>query len=139
MQCIRYASTEYQVPQLALMSVLKVEAGSPGMKKKNKNVPDAYLYDYGRSQFNGSNIQVLSRFGVQNAEYHIQHNDCYNIRVGAWWLKREIMNCGGLWCGVGNYHTGAGVKTMKKAIENRRYQTLVYNASLQISRSYRWQ
>lgn len=139
MQCIRYASNEFQVPQLALMSVLRVEGGKPGMKKRNLNVPDPYLWDYGRSQFNSSNIEVLKRFGVQNAEHHIQHNDCYNIRVGAWWLKKEMMSCGGLWCGIGSYHTGANIRTKKKLAENRHYQSMVYAASLYIGSHYRWQ
>jgi len=147
MQCIRYASYEYQVPQLIIMSVLKVEGGTPGMRKKNHGVSKKYEYDLGRSQFNISNLKEIQRFGISNAEQRILTDACYDIRVGAWWLKREIMACStkisdpyaSLWCGVGNYHTGANPKTERKIRQNKWYQSQVYKASLYIQKNYRWQ
>lgn len=148
MQCIRYAAHEYQVPQLAVMSVLKVEGGKPGMRKKNAGVPKKYEYDLGRTQFNISNLREIQRFGIHNAEQRILTDACYDIRVGVWWLKREIMSCdakmsnpdASLWCGIGNYHTGANPKSKKKKIaKNKWYQSQVYKASLHIQNKYRWQ
>lgn len=138
MQCIRYAVNEFKVPQLAFMALLKVEGGKPGMKKRNIGVGKKYEFDYGRSQFNSSNIKVLEAYGIRNAEKLLMTDACYDLRVGAWWLKNEMIKCGGLWCGIGNYHTGANPKTKKQIARNRWYQRKVYEASIQIARKYRW-
>lgn len=129
MACVRSAATYYQVPQIILLSILKVEGGKPGQAVKNTNG----TYDLGPAQINTSWIQRMeNQYGVKNAGNLVLHNMCYNIHAGAWILKREILNTSiyhpDFWKKVANYHS----HTPKY---NNIYQRKVYFAMQKIMKT----
>jgi soluble lytic murein transglycosylase-like protein len=105
MQCATYAAAEYQIPRVLLLAIIKTESsGNIYAVSHNKNGTK----DVGPMQLNTIWAQKLERqYGVQNAQYHISANPCYNIRVGAWVLKKELAGATNTdyWQRVGNYHS----------------------------------
>ncbi len=130
MQCVRSAAHSYRVPQIILLSIMKVEAGR-GLALKNTNGST----DLGWTGINDDTwIGEIEKHGIRNARQLVQHNDCYNIHTGAWVLKRELrdtpVNHPDFWRRVGNYHS-------KTPRHNLRYQGMVFSAMLKIKET-RW-
>lgn len=142
MQCVRMASAEYAIPQLVYLGVLKTEGGWSGLKKKNVGVGEAYRWDYGIAQVNSSNVSMISRqLGLEyhQVEYSTKNNDCYNIMVGAFLLKKAILASGGdLWRGVGAYHTGANITKKSQVIRSFNYQKMVYQKMVYMKENNQW-
>lgn len=105
------ASHEFGVPRLIVLGLIKTESnGNVAAYNKNNNL----TYDSGLMQINSSWHSVLEKkYNIKNAGYHIKHNACYNIRVGAWILRSEIGNGfdfanadpNVFWRKVGNYNS----------------------------------
>ena len=142
MACVRTASVEYKVPQLAYLAILKVEGGKSGMKKKNFGVGDSYKYDYSYAQVNSSNIKmVANKLGLDYTQVELpaRYNDCYNIYLGAYIFRAAINDSqGDLWRGIGAYHTGAHIKTRRQINNAYGYQVQVYRSMVDIRTNYRW-
>lgn len=110
MQCVRHASVEYHVPKIVLLGIIKTE--SSGKADAINHNTDG-TYDLGIMQINTRWAQKLSHdYGIANVQKHLMRA-CYNIRVGAWIVSRELQANGGwrpnhqddFWVRVGNYHS----------------------------------
>lgn len=130
MQCVRSASETYEVPRIVLLGILKTEGGRSGLESKNKNG----TVDYGIAQINTRWMKELKKHGVHNPVPLVRDNDCYNIHVSAWILKRELgdtdMHHPDFWRRAANYHS-------RTRHHNVKYQSLLYRSILAISKT-RW-
>ncbi|MBP2228997.1 hypothetical protein J2847_002289 [Azospirillum agricola] len=103
--CLAYAAEEWGVPVDALRLILAVEGGSPGACSANSNGTE----DCGPGQINSIWFSVIAAGRVPPAAIRqaLTHDACYNVRVTAWILRREIDAVGWdrFWTAVGNYHS----------------------------------
>lgn len=77
--CVASAAERYQVPAIALVSVLKQEAGKVGQAKPH----DGRIY-YGPAQISDLWLPHLAPYGITAAQ--LQHDPCVNVGVGAYVL-----------------------------------------------------
>lgn len=124
MQCASAAATEYQVPRVLLLAIIKTESsGNVSAVGYNTNGTK----DVGPMQINSSWAQRLeSRYGIRNASGHLTKNPCYNIRVGAWILRSELVTNASqpFWHRVGNYHSKT--PRFNAAYRDRVYKNMVW-------------
>lgn len=103
--CLDYAADEWNVPADALRLILAVEQGSVGACSSNSNGTE----DCGPGQINSIWFPVIAAGRVPPAaiQQALTFDACYNIRVTAWILRREIDAVGwdSFWTAVGNYHS----------------------------------
>ncbi|HYH39648.1 MAG TPA: lytic transglycosylase domain-containing protein [Azospirillum sp.] len=104
-QCLDMAAVEWQVPADALRLILAVEQGAPGACSVNSNGTK----DCGPGQINSIWFPVIAagRVAPEVVQQALTFDPCYNIRVTAWILRREIDAVGweNFWTAVGNYHS----------------------------------
>ncbi|WP_174472642.1 lytic transglycosylase domain-containing protein [Azospirillum melinis] len=104
-QCLDMAAVEWQVPADALRLILAVEQGTPGACSANSNGTK----DCGPGQINSIWFPVIAagRVPPEVVQQALTFDPCYNIRVTAWILRREIDAVGweNFWTAVGNYHS----------------------------------
>lgn len=129
MQCVRSAVQYYDIPQILALSILKVEAGKPGMAIRNTNG----TFDLGPAGINtGTWIKKMKKLGISNAEELVRDNTCYNIFTEAWVIKSELqdadVNHPDFWRRAANYHSHT-------PYHNQKYQKLVYHAMQHILRT----
>jgi len=117
--CFTHAAATYNVPEPVLTSIAQVEGGASGTVSRNANG----TRDLGVMQVNDSWIASLVKI-YENDPHFIGRNDkekrtavwsalvyddCFNISIGAWILKRGFDEAkekgGGFWSGVGYYHS----------------------------------
>ncbi|MGH8159369.1 MAG: lytic transglycosylase domain-containing protein [Rhodanobacter sp.] len=98
-QCIAGASKHYQVHQDIIRAVLRTEGGSVGRVSWNSNG----TYDIGPMQINSSHLAELAHYGITEAV--LLKNECLNVYIGTWMIKKEIVSAPDLWTGLGNYHS----------------------------------
>lgn len=133
--CVRAAANEFAVSPVALLSILKVEGGKAGEVHQNRNG----TVDYGVMQVNSLWISSLSgkrrsdgsagdalRVGSAGVATRLLRNDdCYNIRVGAWILSRNMHRITtsptAWWQAVARYHSKSRLKNIAYA---RRLETI---------------
>ena len=103
-QCLLAASLQNQVPPEALLAIMEVEGGRPGIEVKNKNG----TYDLGLMQVNSLWIPEVSRLwhiSKEKARTRLREDNCFNINVAAYILKTKIKEGGGnLLQGIARYH-----------------------------------
>lgn len=103
--CLDMAAVEWQVPADALRLILAVEQGTPGACSTNSNGTK----DCGPGQINSIWFPVIAagRVPPEVVQQALTFDPCYNIRVTAWILRREIDAVGweNFWTAVGNYHS----------------------------------
>lgn len=97
--CLQDAARYQGLPALALWGIARVEGGWPGLKRANTNGS----YDLGRMQINTIHLADLGRLGI-SAE-RLANDDCTNIYVAAWLLKRAWVKTGDIWAAIGRYHS----------------------------------
>ena len=89
----------------ALRLILAVEQGTPGACSVNSNGTK----DCGPGQINSIWFPVIAagRVPPEVVQQALTFDPCYNIRVTAWILRREIDAVGweNFWTAVGNYHS----------------------------------
>lgn len=108
MQCVASAANEFKVPRIVLLAIIKTESnGNPKALHRNDNG----TVDIGIMQINSTWASKLSyEYGIKNVRKHLAET-CYNIRVGAWILGRELAinegwkNNRDFWIRIGNYHS----------------------------------
>lgn len=136
MHCAGSAAAEYSVPRILLLAIIKTEsAGNAGALHLNRNG----THDVGLMQINTIwSHHLQSRYGIAHASHHLRNDYCYNIRVGAWILKKEIGdagfvqgNPGEYWRRVGNYHS-------KTPEFNRIYQRKVIANMKWLAKNTKW-
>ncbi|GGF27583.1 hypothetical protein GCM10011611_37000 [Aliidongia dinghuensis] len=102
--CIYLAAEAAKLPPPILMTVLTVEAGHEGTHAHNSNGTE----DYGPGQINtvwiGEIAQAIRR-SPEETRALLQYDGCFNIRVTATLLRRQINAAGEFWTGVGWYHS----------------------------------
>lgn len=103
--CLLDAAREWMVPVDALRLILAVEQGSPGACSGNSNGTE----DCGPGQINSIWFPVIAAGRVPPSVIRqaLTADACYNVRVTAWILRREIDAVGWerFWTAVGNYHS----------------------------------
>ena len=110
--CIFYAAQTADLPPPILMTVLTVEAGHEGTHSPNGNGSE----DYGPGQINTIWIDEIARKIHQSPEATralLQYDGCFNIRVTASLLRRQINAAGEFWTGVGWYHSRTKAESLK--------------------------
>jgi len=106
-QCIMQTAERFDLPDIILRAILKVEAGKPGELRVNKNG----TYDIGPMQVNSIWLPKFAEY-INNDD--ILYNGCANLQVGAWILRYNINKSrGDLWQGIGNYHSNSTVNHYK--------------------------
>lgn len=117
--CIAEASARYGVHRDLIEAVLGTEGGRRGVVRRNKDGS----FDMGPMQINSVHLPYLAKYGI-SAEM-LTHDECLNIHVGAYYLKRHLVSTPdsgtpvGYWKAVGRYHSGTPER-------NRRYQERVW-------------
>ena len=97
--CAAGAAAHYQVPLALVHAVMRQEGGRPGFARENTN----NTQDLGVMQVNTIHLPELARYGISRER--LVQDGCLNIYIGTWMLKREIVQAGNMWVGVGNYHS----------------------------------
>lgn len=104
--CIFLASQQYQVPPAVLIGIMKVEGGQVGQEVgPNRNG----TYDLGPMQINTVWMDELAdRWNVSpdTARAWVRDDECVNVGVAAWILRRQINHTGSLSAGIARYHSG---------------------------------
>ncbi|PKU21977.1 Type IV pili [Telmatospirillum siberiense] len=98
------AALMYDLPEPILWSIAQVEGGQVGSVVRNAN----NTVDLGIMQINSSNLPDLEAFyGVDRRllATRLVHDGCFNIKMGAWLLKRRMVEAHDFWVGVGWYHS----------------------------------
>lgn len=106
-QCISLAADRYDVPEMALLAILRQESGGrTGIVAKNKNGSK----DYGPAQFNDRSWgkYMKEKYGIPIEE--ITNNMCQAIVAQAYALRSEWDRCRNkgdqsIWCAVALYHS----------------------------------
>lgn len=95
---------EIAVPPHLLATILSVEGGEVGKWSPNSNG----TYDIGPGQINTIWLPELARaYGrtEQAVAAALTYDGCFNVAVSAWILQKNIREMGGVWQGVGAYHS----------------------------------
>jgi len=104
-RCLVLAATEWRVPIDALRLILTVEGGAVGECSTNSNG----TVDCGPGQINSLWYPIIAagRVSPQVIRDALASDPCYNVRVAAWILRREIDAVGWdkFWTAIGNYHS----------------------------------
>ena len=110
--CIYYAAQTANLPPPILMTVLAVEAGHEGTHSPNSNGTE----DYGPGQINTVWVGQIARAirrSPDDTRALLQYDGCFNIRVTASLLRRQINAAGEFWTGVGWYHSRNKAESLK--------------------------
>jgi len=110
--CIYLAAQAANLPPPILMTVLTVEAGHEGTHSPNSNGSE----DYGPGQINTVWVGEIARTIHQSPETTralLRYDGCFNIRVTANLLRRQINAAGEFWTGVGWYHSRSKAESLK--------------------------
>lgn len=127
--CVEEAARRYQLPSIAILSILKVESGGrTGVIGKNK---DAHkTRDYGPAQLNSRSWgrYMVERYGISLDA--LTNNMCQAIMAEAYALRSELNRCvragyrgsDNIWCAIALYHhggalPGAGKKPRVEALQ----------------------
>jgi hypothetical protein len=104
-RCLVKAAAEWQVPVDALRLILHVERGRVGECSPNDNGTQ----DCGPGQINSIWYDRIAagRVPPSTIQKALTDDPCYNVRVSAWILRKEIEKVGwaNFWTAVGNYHS----------------------------------
>ena len=103
--CIFLAAQTYQVPPAVLIGIMKVEGGKVGQEVSNTNGS----HDLGPMQINTIWLEELSQkwnVSKSKARSWVRDDECVNIGVAAWILRRQINYAGTLSGGIARYHSG---------------------------------
>lgn len=103
-QCFVQSAADYQVPQMVLVALVKVESDGRGRVGQNSNGTQ----DIGVAQHNSATWvpYLKAHFGIQPDA--LAKNPCQSIRAAAYVLRVEMnhKSCAGVdvWCGLRRYH-----------------------------------
>jgi len=106
-QCVSAAANRYQVPEMALLAILKQESGGrTGVVATNKNGSK----DYGPAQFNDRSWGKYMRDKYGLSLDTLTNNMCQAIMAQAYALRYEWNRCikngnPSIWCGIAYYHS----------------------------------
>jgi len=115
--CVASAATHYAVPVDLVRAVLRTEGGSVGTVSRNTNG----TRDLGPMQINSIHLPELANYGI--TESALVRDECLNIHVGAFFLRRALDAEPEFWRGVGRYHSAT--PTFNRAYQLRVWRNLV--------------
>jgi hypothetical protein len=110
--CLIEAARRYELPVEIMVGVLGQEGGRVGTISKNVDG----TVDVGPMQINS---RWWGTFRGYMTPQQITYDACMSFHAGAWILKKNIIEAGDFWKGVGNYHS-------KSPALNVSYQVLVW-------------
>ncbi|MEW6343434.1 MAG: lytic transglycosylase domain-containing protein [Paraburkholderia sp.] len=97
--CFDSAGTYQGVSPLVLRAIAWVESrGNPAAVHHNANGST----DIGELQINSIHLRELAVYGINEQGLR---DECTNIYVAAWHLKKQIVKYGNTWDAVGAYHS----------------------------------
>lgn len=97
--CFDSAAYWHGVNPLILRAIAAVEShGNPHAIHRNHNGTT----DLGELQINSVHLQELARYGIRASDLL---NECVNVYVAAWHLKKQMDIYGNTWAAVGAYHS----------------------------------
>ncbi|WP_436286579.1 lytic transglycosylase domain-containing protein [Robbsia andropogonis] len=97
--CFDAAAAYQGVNPMVLRAIAWVESrGNPNAEHHNENG----TVDIGELQINSIHLPELRTYGVS---MRALRNECVNIYVAAWHLKKQIVRYGNNWNAVGAYHS----------------------------------
>ena len=97
--CFEAAGTYQGVSPLILRAIAWVEShGNPNALHRNTNGS----IDIGELQINSIHLHELAAYGIDE---HLLRDECVNIYVAAWQLKKQMMKYGDTWDAIGAYHS----------------------------------
>ena len=128
-QCVNNAARRYQVPEMALLAILKQESGGrTGVVANNKNGSK----DYGPAQFNDRSWgrYMQKKYGI--SLNRLTNDMCQAIMAQAYALRSEWNRCitkkkdPSIWCAIALYHSPTK-KYQEIYVRNvwKRYQEMV--------------
>lgn len=132
--CFEAAAKQQHISTVTLRAIAFVESTfNPKAIHRNKNG----TYDYGIMQINSTHLKELKKFKIGVKQLM---NECINIRVAAWILRRKINYYGYNYKAVAAYHTGSldsdpkealkyGLKVMAEVDKLQQKQKRIYMAS----------
>lgn len=106
-QCVAEAARRYQVPELALLAILKQESGGRlGIVSQNTNGSK----DYGPAQFNDRSWGRYMRQKYNITLNDLTNNMCQALMAQAYALRSEWNRCikkgqPSIWCAIAYYHS----------------------------------
>jgi soluble lytic murein transglycosylase-like protein len=106
-ECVVNAAARYQVPEMALLAILKQESGGrTGIVSPNTNGSK----DYGPAQFNDRSWggYMQRKYGITLAD--LTNNMCQAIMAQAYAVRSIWNDCitkgnSSIWCAIANYHS----------------------------------
>ncbi|EPX78056.1 lytic transglycosylase domain-containing protein [Salipiger mucosus] len=105
--CIGQAAAAYNIDPVVIAAIMRTEGGTVGQYTENTNG----TRDLGPMQINddvwvGEVADHFFRGNERLAERELLNNGCFNVRAGAWILRRNIdLSDGDVLEGVGRYHS----------------------------------
>jgi soluble lytic murein transglycosylase-like protein len=97
--CFDSAASYHGVNPLILRAIAAVEShGNPQAIHRNRNGTT----DIGELQINSTHLRELAAFGIRAQDLL---NECVNVYVAAWHLKKQVNAYGNTWDAVGAYHS----------------------------------
>lgn len=117
-EAIEQAARTYGVPLAPLLGILATENGRLGEALDNTNG----TWDLGPFQINTCHLNDLQEVGFTPEA--IMADGVINAHAAAWLLRQEIKNAGGMWHGVGHYHSRTPARKyayIRKVRENMNY------------------
>lgn len=97
--CFDSAASYHGVNPLILRAIAAVESHSnPQAIHRNANG----TLDIGELQINSIHLRELATFGIRAQDLL---NECVNVYVAAWHLKKQVVAFGNTWEAVGAYHS----------------------------------
>ncbi|WP_175872441.1 lytic transglycosylase domain-containing protein [Burkholderia sp. BCC0397] len=97
--CFESAAAYHGVNPMILRAIANVESrGNPQAIHRNKNGTT----DIGELQINSIHLRELAAFGIRAKDLL---DECVNVYVAAWHLRKQIAAYGNTWDAVGAYHS----------------------------------
>lgn len=115
--CAASAAAYYTVPVDLVHAVLQTEGGAAGTVSRNTNGSR----DLGPMQINSIHLRELASYGITESE--LIRNECLNIHVGTFLLRRAMDAEPDFWRGVGRYHSAT--PSLNEAYQKRVWRRLV--------------
>jgi soluble lytic murein transglycosylase-like protein len=97
--CFDSAASYQGVSATILRAIAWVESrGNPAAEHRNANGS----VDIGELQINSVHLRELAPFGIGALALH---DECVNVYVAAWHLKKKMIKYGNTWDAIGAYHS----------------------------------
>lgn len=103
-KCLLLASLQNDVPPEALLAIMEVEGGRPGIEAKNINGS----HDLGIMQINTLWLPYVAKtwnLSSSQVRTRLKTDGCFNLKVAAHILRLKMKEGNGtLWDGIARYH-----------------------------------